>query len=211
MRIRKSVASAIRIVAIATGSLILTSCLDVLQTIETTGNSIETTIRFTFSKSLIEGAAAMSGEEPDYSDLPDFSGDDGFVNIDVPGVRVESREINTESDIGTEVSFTYPQELVRSLRGEDAYFLPVVDRDRVQIMLPPNDDAGEMDEMTAMFFGSARYRILINRDGRAARDVLVDGRPGRAVLRQAGAVSYVEIPLSLWFQATKPLLIEILY
>lgn len=208
---KRTIRTAVLVTMVATGSLLLTGCLDVLQTIETEGGSVETAIRFTFSKSLIEGAASMSGEEPDYSDLPDFTGDDGFVDLEIPGVRAEAREINTESDIGTEVSFRYPQAAALSIRGEDSFFLPVIRRDRIEITLPPNDDAAEMDEMTAMFFGSARYRILVDRDGLVAREVLVGGKPGRVELRQVGDVSYVEIPLSIWFQATEPLLIEIMY
>jgi len=208
---KRTIRRVMLLTTVVAGSLVLTGCLDVLQTIETDGGSVETTIRFTFSKSLIEGAASMSGEEPDYSDLPDFTGDDGFVDLDLPGVRAESRDINTENDIGTEVSFRYPQAAALSIDRDDSFFLPIVKRDRIEITLPPNDDAGEMDEMTAMFFGSARYRILVDRDGRAAREVLVDGSPGRAELRQVGDVSYVEIPLSIWFQATEPLLIEITY
>lgn len=195
----------------AAAALIFTGCLDVLQTVEIRGDNVDSTIRVTFSKRMIDGGAAMSGEQPDYSDLPQISGEEGMVNIDLPGVRVETRSINSSSDIGEAISVSYRASAVGSVAESERYFLPVVNRDRIEIVLSPNEDAGEVDDMTAIFFGAARYRLLVDRDGRPVRQALIDGQPDAATVTTVGTVSYVEFPLDIWMSSTAPVRISLVF
>lgn len=190
-------------------SLLLTGCLDVLQTVERRGDTVETSIRITFSKSLIEGGAAMSGEEPDYSDLPEFTGEDGIVDITIPGVRVETTSINSETDIGAQVVASYPARIVSTAPEEERYFLPVYAGNTLDIVLPPNEDAAEMDQMTSMFFGGSRYRLLVDEAGRAVRSVLVNGADNIATVTRVGGVSYIEIPLDIWMLSSEPMRVKV--
>jgi hypothetical protein len=191
-------------VVVVAAVLLLTGCLEVLQTVETRGDTVNSTIRVTFSKRMIDGGAAMSGEQPDYSDLPEISGEDGMVNIDLPGVRVETTTINSSSDIGEAISVAYPASAVASAAEADRFFLPVVSSNRIEITLPPNEDAGEIDDMTAIFFGGSRYRLLVDREGRPVRQVLVNGQRDTATITQVGTVAYVEFPLDVWMSSTAP-------
>jgi hypothetical protein len=193
--------------------LLLTSCLDVVQTIETNGNQVLTQLRISFSKALIEGGASMSGEEPDYSDLPDFTGDEGMVATTIPGGDVQVEEVNNESDYGVMVTASYTSRNLSSLSAEDRAFFPLVDGNRIEILLPPNEDSEEMDEMTAMFFGGSKYRILIqkNTQRRQISEILVGGEPGLASVMEMDGVFLVEIPLFLWLSSTEVLPIEIFF
>ncbi len=189
------------------------SCLDVVQTIETQGNTTTTQLKITFSKALIEGGAAMSGEEPDYSDLPDFTGEDGLVQTVIPGGKVEVVQVNNDSDIGVLVNASYTAGNLTSLSAEDRAFFPLVEAKRIEILLPPNDDAGEMDEMAAMFFGSSKYRMLIQKSaGRhSISRILIDGEPADLPVLEMEDVLLIELPLLTWLAARDVLPVEIFF
>jgi hypothetical protein len=92
-------------------------------------------------------------------------------------------------------------------------FFPLVDEKRIEIVLPPNDDSGEMDEMTAIFFGGSKYRMLIqkNADRQEILQVLVGGEPDLATVIEMEDVFLVEIPLTLWLGSSEYLPVEIFF
>lgn len=201
------------LVILAMAILMFSSCIDILETIETSGNQVDMMLRISFSKSLIEGAASMSGEEPDYSDLPDFTGEDGMINDSVPGVDLKASKLDNDVDYGVTVNAHYNSNAVAGLDEKDRTFLPYVDGKRIEILLPPSSEEGEMDEMTAMFFGSAKFRILIKQSTqrREVDQVLVGGEPGTVSVTSIGDVVMVEVPLTTWLMSTDYLPVEIIF
>lgn len=205
-RRRIGMMSAILIVVV-----LVSSCLNVVQTVEGDEAATRTRIRMTFSKALIEGAASMSGEQADYEDLPDFTGDEGLVNINIQGVTVETAGIDSEYDYGVEISAEYDSRDLAQADPMDRVFFPRIQGKTLTILLPPNEDSQEMDEMTMMFFGSAKYQLLISREaGREnVEEVLVGGEAGVANIIPMEDVLIVEMPLMLWMTSTEMLPVEI--
>lgn len=189
--------------------LLLSSCLDVVQTIDLGGQRLDTSIRLTIAKGTFEAAAAVGGEEPDFSDIPDFAGEDAPVEFAVPGITVNTRSINSATDIGVEWSASYPPRALDDAPLEGRFFLPGRSADGIELFLPPGEEQPE-DQLTVAFLGGAKYRILLT-GGRPVRDVSVDGDTELDTITRLGNVTYIELPLTIWLSATEPVRIEILF
>ncbi len=190
-------------------ALVLSSCLDVVQTIELGGQSMDTTIRLTISKGTFEAVAAAGGEEPDFSDVPDFAGEDSPVDFDVPGITVTTRAINSPTEIGVEWSASYPPRALDGAEIDGRYFLPGRSADGIELYLPPSEEPPE-DQLTAAFLGGAKYRLLLT-GGRPISEVSVDGNTELDTTTLIGNVTYIELPLTVWLTATEPVRIQILF
>ncbi|AHC16388.1 hypothetical protein [Salinispira pacifica] len=202
-----------QIIIVVLTVFLLSSCLNVVQTVEGDETATRTRIRMTFSKALVEGAASMTGEQPDYGDLPDFTGEEGLVNTDIPGARVKTSPIDSEYDYGVEIDAEYDSRDLAEADPMNRVFFPVIRDKSMTILLPPNEESQEMDEMTMMFFGSAKYQLFISREaGREAVDeVLVGGEKGVAAIIPMDDVLIVEMPLMLWMTSTEMLPVEITF
>lgn len=153
-------------------SLMLTSCIDVVQHITRKSDGTEKNIiSITFSKAIFEMAKAMQGDSfsPNYDDFFKELGETDSLNSD--GFSATRSKIDNEFSAGylIDMDINYKDKAIKEkvLSNIEAEGLPVhvYDKDKIVINLGflHNNATSKNDEMGQAFLASAKYRLLLSK------------------------------------------------
>jgi len=191
-------------------TLLTTGCLGVFQEISAIpGGKVETQVRFTISKAMLNSLSEMTGDSSDTDEM--FDAENGPVQPDrIPGLgNVVIDQVDNGVDVGIHFSGTL-EKLPPGTGPSDAPFIPFEDGNTITIGLPPLDEDGEMssgsdsDEMAGLFFASTRYQLLLDKKIYpviSTAKVLVGGTEYPASVSEMKYNWLVEFPISYWIQS----------
>jgi len=196
----------------------LTSCVDAFHYVGLENGNVEITVKYSIQKMLIEMAASFGEEEVDYSEFTDM-GDEMFDELS----RIEAQitPIDTELEIGAEISFSGPLKSVIEYIGDDAPYFPMKTGNIYQIRIPclgSEDD--EEDEAAAAFMASAKYKLLIDLSGdlNKTRNIRFSIKDESIEMEEWESffsveifnhIAYIEIPMILLMSSTDDIIVEL--
>ncbi|MFP4363335.1 MAG: hypothetical protein ACLFR1_05650 [Spirochaetia bacterium] len=190
-------------------SMLLTGCLDVLQSVDESNGVITVRYRITLSKSISAMAESMGGSDGS-SPEEDFSSELGLDEIEqqIPeGIDFDISEIDTPHDMGVDVIMRAD----RRQAGQFPQWFPRITNTMVRIPLFPSnseDPTASPDPQEAQFaealLGSRKYRLIISQDICPPNPEFLLAEQGGRELEpiegiELGDVYLIEIPLMLWF------------
>jgi hypothetical protein len=194
-------------------ALLLTGCIDIFHYVgRDDGGNLELSVSVTIQKAIFEMASSIDGSPPpDYEEEFEMSEED--ITGDYPDwLSVTYTPINTELEYGFHLDMAVPEAVLTQAlktKPDDAGpFLPRSDgEDTVFVFDGFGSDGGAADEMTAAFFASAKYRMLI--DENYLSDVEGawfdhNGERTPVDVRRYGDVWYLEFPMLYIFTGAGP-------
>lgn len=219
----------LRVVALVVAIGTLTGCVEVVQYISGSADTLEVFLRVTLQKSAFELAAEMGGESGDLDETfeEEFNLEEDDVLGDLPeGINAGFEQVNTEFEYGFELRYKVARTLIANLieRGElslndpDDAFLPQVSDTGITIPLAEGGEGGGADpggdQWAAAFLGGSKYRLMVSRrlapSIDAARLVTATGTTELSVT-ELPDVFLIEFPVLLWFNAGDTARIELRY
>ena len=153
-------------------SLMLTSCIDVVQHITRKSDGTEKNIiSITFSKAIFEMAKAMQGDSFSPNDDDFFKELGGTDSLNSDGFSATRSKIDNEFSAGylIDMDINYKDKAIKEkvLSNIEAEGLPVhvYDKDKIVINLGflHNNATSKNDEMGQAFLASAKYRLLLSK------------------------------------------------
>jgi len=199
------------VAALVSLALLGTGCLGVFQEI-TAGPAgrMQTRVRFTMSKAMIESLNEMGGEPMDTDEV--FDPADGPVDPNaIPGlVDVVVEKVDNPVDVGMAFRGTLSR-LPSGTRPEDAPFIPFDEGNGFVIALPPLGEDDEpsdpqSEQFAAMFFASTKYQLVLDKalyPTISSAEVEVAGGRSPALVSELPGSWLVEFPISTWFNAAE--------
>jgi len=178
--------------------------------------SVETMVRLSLSKAMMDSISAMSGESEDTDEI--FDTEKGPFNPKTnPGLTdLVVEELDNGVDIGLYFKGTLST-IPPGTRPDEAPFIPFEKDNTLTIGLPSLSDEEEnppsdSDEMGAMFFASTKYQLLLDKklypDIHSAK-VVTKGTDHPASVTELGGNWLIEFPFIIWMQAPKGCLLII--
>lgn len=206
----------VKIMAVLIVSLACTGCIDVFQYVSIQDSEVDLVLRYTIQKSLIEMAGEFSGEEIDINELVEQA---TSTVLDSEDFIINGKPINTSFVAGAE--FRIQGDLDKA-KGEDeeAYFLPIKNKDHYSILIPSMADQDEMDAMAIPFLAGATYTLLIDlrgdlkgiKEARLEYEGIVmelSEEDSEILVTHFGSLMQIEIPLLLLFYSPVDFYLEL--
>lgn len=185
--------------------LLCTGCIDVFQYVSIHDGEGDLVIRYTFQKSLIDMIGAFSEEPFDVNEMVTQA---SATIQEYEGFSINVKPINTSFSVGAE--FRMIGDLTKvGVDEEEAYFLPIKNKDHYSILIPSMADQDEMDAMAIPFLAGAKYTLLIDLrdDLKGIKEARLEyegiamplGDDSEILIGRYGSIMQIEIPMLLLF------------
>lgn len=143
--------------------LSLSSCVEVFQYISVKDGNVSIYLKYVIQKAIFEMAASFSGEEMDYEE---YLGDGQEFLSDFEGITTDSRPINTDLEVGFEITIQGTLEQMRIDTETQAIpFAPEPRGEKYYLTIPGMGSSSSDDEWGMAFLASSKYRILLDLSG----------------------------------------------
>lgn len=190
--------------------LLLTGCLDIVHSVSETEGELESRYRITVSKSIFQLAESFGGEG---SSVPDaeMNQELGLEAEEIqrelpPGLDSRVEEINTEYDVGLDVTVAPGDEESE----ESVIWLPRRQGEELSIPLFPSQEevseGTENSQEADAFLGGRKYRLIISKsicpeEPTFLLQIANEERPEVVEVIELAEVYLIELPLVAWLEA----------